>query len=131
LADSLMNLINEDSNFGELAKKFSIRKWSAENEGVLGYAPASKFGSYKDLFWNSKVGEIIGPVEIEGIYGIFRILGKQESKPYDFNAVKDEVLKESQIENQTEIIQNYLNVIQSKVQVKINEQLLESIVITG
>jgi parvulin-like peptidyl-prolyl isomerase len=131
LADSVMNLINEDGNFGELAKKYSLRKWSAENEGVLGYAPASKFGSYKDLFWNSKIGDIIGPLEIEGIYGIFRLLGKEDSKPYDFNTVKDEVLKDSQLENQTEILQNYLNVIQSKVQVKINEELLQSIVITG
>ena len=127
MANSILKLINEGADFGELAKKYSLRKWSADNNGVMGYAPVSRFGNYRDLFWNAKVGENIGPVKIEGIYGIFRVLGKEDSKPLDFNSIKGEVLKASQFENQTEIIKDYVRKIRSKVHIRINENLLSSI----
>jgi len=126
LAKSIMKLVNEGTDFGELAKKYSLRKWSADNNGIMGYSPASKFGSYRNLFWNAQVGEIIGPVKIDGIYGIFRLLGKEDSKPIDFNVIKAEVTKASQFENQTDILRDYLNLIRSKVYIKINEDLLGS-----
>ncbi len=126
MANSIIKLLNEGSDFGELAKKYSLRKWSADNNGIMGYAPVSKFGSLRDLFWNAQVGEIIGPVKIEGIYGIFRLLGKEESKPIDFNAIEGEVIKASQFENQTEILQDYLNMIRSKINISINEDIVSS-----
>jgi len=126
MADSIKNLLNQGIDFGELAKKYSIRKWSAVNNGEIGLAPLSKFGSYKDLFWNSKLSQIIGPIEIEGIYGIFKLLEKLESKPIDFSAIEGEVLVAAQLENQTEILQDYLNKIRKKVNISINEELLNS-----
>jgi parvulin-like peptidyl-prolyl isomerase len=131
LADSLIRLLNEGNDFGELAKRYSLRKWSAENNGIMGYAPISKFGNYKDLFWNSQVSQIIGPVKIEGIYGIFRLLGKEESKPIDFDAIKSEVIKASQIENQSEILYDYTTKIRRKVNISINEDILYSNEIVG
>ena len=74
----------------------------------------------------TQVGEIIGPVKIEGIYGVFRLLGKDESKPIDFNAIEGEVIKASQFENQTEIVYDYLNKIRSKVNISINEDIISS-----
>ena len=126
LANSIVKLINAGTDFGELAKKYSLRKWSADNSGIMGYAPVSKFGSYRDLFWNAQVGEIIGPIKIEGIYGIFRLLGIEESKPIDFNVIKGEVIKASQFENQTEILQIYINEVRSRVNIKINRNILSS-----
>ena len=130
LANNIVKLIDEGSDFGVLAKKYSLRKWSADNNGIMGYAPASKFGSYRDLFWNAKVGEIIGPVKIEGIYGVFRLLGKEDGKPIDFNKIKSEVIKASQYENETEILRDYLNKIRNRVSININEKLLDSNEIT-
>ena len=130
LANNIVKLIDEGSDFGVLAKKYSLRKWSADNNGIMGYAPTSKFGSYRDLFWNARVGEIIGPVKIEGIYGVFRLLGKEDSKPIDFNRIKGEVIKASQYENETEILRDYLNKIRNRVSININEKLLDSNEIT-
>ncbi|MEJ2495066.1 MAG: peptidylprolyl isomerase [Ignavibacteriaceae bacterium] len=124
LANSIKELINQGSDFGELAKKYSLRKWSADNNGIMGFAPVTKFGSYKDLFWNAKVGEIIGPVEIQSVYGIFRLLGKVDGKPIDFNNIKSEVIKACQFENETDILRDYLNKLRSKVEVNINNDLL-------
>lgn len=131
IANTIVNLLNEGSDFGELAKEYSLREWSAKNNGEMGYAPISKFGSYKDLFWNSQVGEIIGPVKIEGIYGIFRLLGKEDGKPLDFDAVKSEVVKASQFENKEEILYDYVQKIRGKINVRVDEGMLYSDEIVG
>jgi parvulin-like peptidyl-prolyl isomerase len=129
LADSLVKMLNDRFDFGELAKKYSLRKWTAENNGIMGYAPVSKFGSYKDLFWNAQVGTLIGPVKIENMFGLFKLLGKKDSKPINFNEVKVEVENKARLENQNEILQNYLNEIRSQVNIKINDELLRSAVV--
>src|SRR3972149_4032682 len=131
LADSLLNLINNGNDFGELAKRYSLRQWSAENNGIMGFAPVSKFGSYGNTFWDSKVGEIIGPIKIENFCGIFRVLGKTESQPIDFDLIKEEVTKAAQFEMQTGIIKDYIELLHNKVNVKIDENLLGSYNIAG
>ncbi|MDO8549454.1 MAG: peptidylprolyl isomerase [Ignavibacteria bacterium] len=129
VADSLLKLISDGYDFGKLAKEFSLRKWSADNDGIMGFAPLSKFGSYRDLFWNTQIGEIIGPLKIENLYGIFRVLGKTDAKPIDL--IKNEVTKAAQFENQTEIILNYIDLLRKKIEVKINNDLLSSYNIAG
>ena len=43
----------------------------------------------KNLFWDSRLGEIIGPLKIENFFGIFKVLGKEESKPIDLDEIRD------------------------------------------
>ena len=131
LADSLTILISAGNNFGELAKEFSMRKWSAENNGIMGYSPLSSFGSYKDLFWSSPVDSVIGPEKIENLYGIFKVIGKVESKPKDFEVVKDEVIKAAKFENETSILGDYMKLLMKKVKIEINDSLLGSDEIAG
>lgn len=131
MANKIINLLDEGSDFGELAKEYSLREWSAKNDGIMGYSPISKFGSYKDLFWNSQVGQIIGPVKIEGIYGIFRLLGKEDGKPLDFDVVKSEVVKASQFENQKEILYDYVQKFRAIINISVNEKMLYSDEIVG
>ena len=126
LADSIVNMINGGRDFGELARKYSLRKWTAENNGIMGYAPLSRFGNYKNLFWDSQVGEVIGPVKIENIFGIFKLLGKEDSKPIEFDTIKEEVTKASQFEAQTEIMKAYLTKIRDEVNIMVDKNLLGS-----
>jgi parvulin-like peptidyl-prolyl isomerase len=125
LADSIVSLLNNGNDFGELAKKFSLRKWSADNNGIMGYAPLSKFGNFKNLFWDSQLGEIIGPLKIENFFGIFKVLGKKESKPIDLDEVWEEVTIASQYENQTKILKEYLGEIRSKVNIRVDEKVFD------
>lgn len=131
LADSLSNLISEGYDFGGLAKEFSLRKWSAKNNGIMGYSPLSNFGSYGGLFWSSPVDSLIGPIKIENLYGIFKVIGKVEGKPKDFNAVKNDVVKAAKIENERTILDDYLDLLRKKVSVEINDSLLGSKEIAG
>jgi parvulin-like peptidyl-prolyl isomerase len=126
LADSIIISLNEGGDFGELAVKYSLRKWSAENNGIMGYAPISKFGNYRNFFWDSTLGEVIGPIKIQNIFGIFKVLGKKASKPINFDKIKEEVASASKLEKQTDIMKSYLAEFRNEVNISINEDILES-----
>jgi len=131
LADSLLNEIKSGTDFGDIAQKNSLRRWTAEKNGEMGFSPVSKFGMLKDTLWNSSVGEIIGPINIQDYCGIFKVLGKSDSKPFEFEKVKSEVIGAYKRVHNKELVKKYLEKLHSKISIKINKQLLGSINIAG
>jgi parvulin-like peptidyl-prolyl isomerase len=67
LADSLVNIIKAGEDFGKLASQFSMRKWSAENGGILGFSTLDKFGLFKDALGMQLSAKLLVRL-ITGIY---------------------------------------------------------------
>ncbi|NWF49651.1 MAG: peptidylprolyl isomerase [Ignavibacteriaceae bacterium] len=130
-AENIKARILAGEDFGELAKQFSIREWSAKNNGVLGFTQAEKFGDYEELFWNLDAGEVTGPLKIENGFGIFRMLGKIDSKPIDYSLVKDRVENLYKFDHRSAIRDEYLKELMPKARININYQLLSSFNIFG
>ncbi len=126
LADSLRSKIIEGENFGKIAEEYSIRKYSSENKGIIGLAPLSKFGILKQTFWTSSLNELIGPIEIEGYYGLFKVLEKRESKPIEFESVKREAAIAAKFSKQSEFFSEYVKNLKETISVKIDGDLLYS-----
>jgi foldase protein PrsA len=124
LADSIKLILDNGGEFGELAKQYSLRKWSAENNGVMGYAPLSKFGMLKEKFWNSPISKIIGPIAIGNIYGLFKVLDRKPGKPKDFNITKDQVEQALKLEQRNKIIMDYIENLWKKVNIQVDESTL-------
>ncbi|NJD22528.1 MAG: hypothetical protein FIA82_07635 [Melioribacter sp.] len=131
LADSLFVQLNNGMDFGSLAKKYSIRDWSSQNNGEMGFAEVSKYGMLKDTLWKSETGKLIGPIQIEGYYGIFKILGKRTGEIKKYEQVKNDVVRLLNKEKSKSVMQEYIDKLKSKVQIKVNEDLLGSIVINN
>ena len=129
LADSLLDLINKGSDFGAFAEKYSLRKWSAMNKGIMGMDEVSKFGMLKDTLWKSEIGKIIGPMKIEDKWGMFKVLEKKSGDVKEFNTVKKEAEQMAKQEKSRQILEDYTNNIKTKVAVNINDKLLGDIVI--
>ena len=124
LADSLIGLIKSGESFDKLAKDYSKRKWSAKNGGEMGYAPLSKYGMLKDRFLNEPVGSLIGPIQVENFYGIFKVIGKINGQPIEFSLVKSKAEKILKENKGKEIFQAYIDKLKNKVKVEINKNLL-------
>lgn len=115
------------ADFAGLARRYSVRQWSAQNGGELGYSELDRFGNLKDKLWNAPLGKIIGPIKIKnGLYGLFRVEGKKDHQPMPFEKAKDAVLKEYKGENQTELIRAYLQNLRKKVKIERNLKLVKS-----
>jgi parvulin-like peptidyl-prolyl isomerase len=117
----------DGADFSALARQYSVRSWSAQKGGEIGYSELARFGKLKDKLWKAPIGQIIGPLEIKpGLYGLFRVEGKKDAAPLPFDQIKQAVLKEYKGENQTELIRAYLEQLRKKVQIKRNLPLVKS-----
>lgn len=126
-ADSIYKLFLNGEDFGKLAKTFSLRKASANNDGVIDYSDISKFGSIKKQLWQTDIGNTVGPIEVYGYYGIFKVLGKRDGKQKPFSDVKENVESLFKFENKKLIIENYLEKIKQKVKISVNGKVLSTI----
>ncbi|MDZ7763008.1 MAG: peptidylprolyl isomerase [Melioribacteraceae bacterium] len=127
LANQLKDRLAAGEDFGKLAQEYSLREWSAKNNGEIGFAPLSKFGILKCTFWDTSVGDLLGPREIDGYYGLFKILGKKESKPIEYNSIKEEVLKVFREDRQNQLLFKYISHLQDSVDTYVDEELLSSL----
>ena len=127
LADSLFNLLQNGADFGTLAVKYSLRRFSAENNGNIGLSSLNKFGQFSNLLWNSNPGQPLKPVEFEGVFVIFELMKKTDSRQQTFEEVKEKALLASKFKYEKKIIKDYINEIYKKVNVTFNDTLLASI----
>jgi parvulin-like peptidyl-prolyl isomerase len=127
LADSLKVLIDNGIDCGILAKKYSVRKWSAENSGVMGFAPISRFGILKDLLWTAKPTKLIGPIPIGNYFGLFNVIDKKSGQLNNFITVKNQALQALKLEEKQTTVRNYINELRNKIHVEIDENTLQGI----
>ncbi len=113
------------ADFSGLAKQYSLRRSTAENGGKIGYAEINRFGMLKTKLWQTKELEILGPVEMNGLYGIFKIIGKKESQVIPYPELKTFVIDEYKKANETELVKAYLKNLKSSVDVSVNRLQLK------
>ncbi|MEE9429869.1 MAG: peptidylprolyl isomerase [Melioribacteraceae bacterium] len=126
LANSLLKKIKSGANFGKLAKKYSKRTPTASKFGILGFAPISKFGMLKDIFWESKLNKIIGPLKIEQYFGIFKVLDRKKSKSISFEESKDIAEMAVKYKQKNKILSDYLEKLKSKINIEIFDNVIGS-----
>jgi parvulin-like peptidyl-prolyl isomerase len=85
----------------------------------------------KDTLWNSELNKLIGPLEIEGLYGIFKVIGKKESKPIEFSLIKNQVIDMLRMDYQRIIINKRIQEISKNINVKINDNAIKNLSILG
>ncbi len=127
LAADIYRKLQSGENFGKLAKKYSLREWSAKNDGEIGFAPISKFGILKVTLWESSVGEIIAPQKIDDYFGIFKILGKRKSEPIAYEDIEQEVLDVYKNDRKNQLLFDYIDHLKEEIKVQVNEKLLSSL----
>ncbi|MGK9475581.1 foldase protein PrsA [Melioribacter sp. OK-6-Me] len=127
LADTIRKWLDNNDNFGKLAKEYSVRKSTAVNEGVVDFTAASNFGILKDNLLNAEPGELIGPVKTGNGYAIVKLLGKKEGGLIPYEQVKDSAERLLKKEKSKMIMEQYINGKKKNIDIKINEKLLSEI----
>ncbi|MCX6170119.1 MAG: peptidylprolyl isomerase [Ignavibacteriales bacterium] len=131
LAENIINDLKNNSDFGSLAEKYSLREWSAKNKGIMGFAELSKYGILKDTLWKSEINKVIGPIKIQEMYGIFKVIGKKNGQLKNFDQVKKIAENLAKKEKSSLLVDEYVNRIKSKVKISIDEKLLGSAIMNN
>jgi parvulin-like peptidyl-prolyl isomerase len=85
--------LNNRQEFSKLARQHSVRRWSAENGGELGYLSPQDLGKWSALAFSIETGEWTGPVRMESYYVYLKCNDKIPSRPRNFDEAKDEVVE--------------------------------------
>jgi parvulin-like peptidyl-prolyl isomerase len=92
-ADRVAAKLKKGIAFAALAKKHSVRRWSAEKGGELGYLTPRDLGKWATLAFSLKVGERVGPVPMDSMYVLLECLDKHPAKIPPFEDAREEVEK--------------------------------------
>ncbi len=122
-----MKKLRHGANFADLARKKSIRVWAAKRGGELGYGPKATYGILGDTLFTTPVGQLIGPAAVDPYFGIFKVLGKHESKPKSFEEARDQIGKETSSSKTQEALKSALDRLRSGAGITINEEVLSNV----
>ncbi len=76
-AEQVAAKLKRGATFAELAKKYSLRRWSAERGGELGFLRPEAFGQWANFIFAMKMGERVGPVQMDSMYVLLECIGKR------------------------------------------------------
>lgn len=88
--EKILQQISTDIDFGSLAKKYSIRKWAAENNGELGYITEGMFGPIGVIVPTLKIGEVYAPVKVDSGYSIIKLTDKKKRSPLENSTIAEQ-----------------------------------------
>ena len=126
LASSIREQIAHGGDFGSLAARYSLRNWSAKNEGIMGLSPLSNFGELKDTLWNSDTGKVVGPLAFDKYFGIFRVLNKKNGEAIDINAVRPQIVKAIENEKGFPYMKKRLENLAKLTTIKVDDDLVKN-----
>ena len=132
LANDLLKRIKTGENFGELAKKNSLRKWAASKGGEFGFFGAGMHGKVGKLALAKNAGDLAGPYEIDDpTYGpgfsIFKVFEKKEERYRTLQEVKKQVEEDALAAKQNKVLTNFLDDLKKEYKIEIKEKLLDRI----
>lgn len=90
-AETVRQALRAGVDFAELARKHSVRRWSAEAGGELGYLRPQDLGRWAPRVFTLEVGEIAGPIEMDSLYVFLQCLDKKSQAPRSFEEARAEV----------------------------------------
>lgn len=79
-AMEMIRMLEEGKDFGELARRYSIRNWSARQDGEFGYFPSTSYGEIGRIAAMLEPGQRFGPILIDEGYTIFELIDKRPSE---------------------------------------------------
>jgi parvulin-like peptidyl-prolyl isomerase len=90
-ADVVAKKLANGESFAELAKTYSVRKWSAAKGGELGFLEPVDFGKWAQTVFSLKIGQQTGPVRMDSMFVFLQCLDKKPARLRSFAEARPEV----------------------------------------
>ncbi len=130
IIDKVLNDLNEGKDFRTLAVKYTKRDWVKKRNGEFGPFPVTKFGEIGKIADKMNVGEIYGPLKIDGGYSLFKLVESKEAKDTltkPFEQVKAQLQTELALKKYESKIKDATVKLADKYKIKINDKRLSQI----
>lgn len=122
-ASELSTRLLKGEDFATLAKENSVGATAAQG-GDLGLINDVPFAEMAPALLELKIGEVSqvfqGP---EGFY-IVKLVDKKEGKTIPYETIKEDIVNSQMLQKQQQLIKNYLETLEGKFTITVNEDLL-------
>ncbi len=123
-AKKVLSRAKQGADFNNLVTKYSVNKKTSQNNGFTGFIPVKNFLHAGNMVWNSKIGEVVGPVESGNKWLVLKIADKMEGKPLPFMEVREEALLAAKYFNSNKLMHEYVQTLKEDIPVKIDTSIL-------
>ena len=83
----------QGADFAELARRVSVRRWSAERDGDLGFLTPQDLGRWADRLFRLRVGERTEPLLMDSLYVILECTARKPERVRPFEEVRPQVVE--------------------------------------
>ena len=129
-ARGILDRLDAGEEFGILARSYSLRPGSAENDGVLGLGPLSQYGDMKSILAALPSYQVVGPVKTGEFFVIARIIERKESRPLSFDEVSAAIRGVLKQNEERQNFSRYAADLRDRHYVKVNEEQLMALSIS-
>ena len=93
LANNVADWARGGSDFTQLAREYTERPGYKEKDGILDYFRAGRWGAVGEKAFEMKVGEIAGPIPLDGNrgYSVIKLLDRKPPRIKAYEEVKSKV----------------------------------------
>ena len=130
-AAGLARRVRNGENFAALARHYSVRRWSAEKGGELGFAPKEAFGNLAEKFFKASPGTIIGPERIENFTAIFTVLAKRGGRPKTYEESRPDIIAALLPKREETALANALTSLRTRGNVRVDMEALSLVVVSA
>lgn len=131
--EKVFSEIEQEIDFKEISKKYSNRQSGNTNVDEE-FFPITSHGEIGRIAGTLNIGEIYGPIEVEGAYVIFKVVDKKEAKekiPDSFDEIKGEFKRQLKADKiKSKMIENTVK-LANKYGVKVNQNILYNMDVTN
>jgi len=124
---SMVRQLKNGADFSELAKRYSLRKWSAERGGEVGYVTKADLGQMGDGVFNLKPGEIGGPYQQGEYFSIFEVMERLPARQKTFDEAKAGIEEMLLPIYQQRALRKQLEALRQPLAVDVNQQVLQQV----
>ncbi len=121
--------LSAGADFGELARRRSIRLWAAKRGGELGFGTQAAFGPMGEKFFAASVGEILGPERVDPYWAVFKVLERRQGRPKSFDEARSDIVAVLTQERRRQAFRAAVGDLRSRASITVNSDLLANIVI--
>lgn len=127
---TVLNELNNGTDFRELAVEYTIREEAKKNNGELGYFNISEYGEIGRKAATMNVGDMYGPIKVPEGYSLFELVDKKEianvlANNYDLESIQ--IKAELKNKKVSDTIINKTVEFANKYNIQINYEELNSI----
>jgi len=116
-------------SFGELARRYSLRKETAQYDGYLGWGTPSQFGGLKSALLEADKGDIIGPTQLAGMEVIVKVLDKKPSTSLTFQEARPLIEQRLAAQTNRRAYDSFRNQLRASAAVKIDSALIRGFIL--